>query len=67
MEADWFSRLWVLQGIGLARAATIFCGNASMKWSYLIELILIAASRADICACTGSIKSGPIWDAFEDI
>ena len=67
MEAEWFSRLWVLQEIGLARAATIFYGNVSMEWSYLVELMLIVASRSDIRASTGNIKSGPIWDAFEDI
>ena len=65
--SEWSSRVWVLQEIGLARSAMIIYGNSSMEWSFLVELMLFVASRPDVHAHTGDLKSGVIWDVFESI
>ena len=66
-SSEWFSRVWVLQEIGLARSAMIIYGNSTMEWSYLVELMLFVASRPDVHVHTGDLKSGVIWDVFESI
>ena len=63
----WFTRVWVLQEIGLARSAMILYGKSSMDWSQLVELMLFITSRVDVGAHTGLILSGKIWDVYEDI
>lgn len=67
MESPWFTRVWVLPEVGLARSATIYYGRASLEWSQLVEFMLFVASRADIATHIGNVKSGTIWDVFEDI
>jgi hypothetical protein len=67
IELPWFFRVWVLQEVGLAAAATLLCGNASMNFSELLELSLWLACRADLYAMTNSIKIGKIHSSFEDI
>ncbi|OAG44217.1 hypothetical protein AYO21_01674 [Fonsecaea monophora] len=67
MDSEWFSRVWVLQEVGLARSAVLLCGNASMNWAYLVELMLIVASRVDVGALMGNVKSGMFWDLFDDL
>ena len=41
--------------------------NSSMEWSYLVKLMLCVASWPDLHAHTGDLKSGVIWDVFENI
>lgn len=67
MDSEWFNRVWVLQEIGLARSAMIYYGKATMEWSHLVEFMLFVASRADVGTRVGNVKSGTIWDIFEDI
>lgn len=67
MDSEWFNRVWVLQEIGLARSAMIHYGKATMEWSHLVEFMLFVASRADVATRIGNVKSGTIWDIFEDI
>ncbi|KAK5263915.1 hypothetical protein LTR96_010633 [Exophiala xenobiotica] len=67
MESEWFERVWVLQEVGLARSALLLYGQASINWSYLVELMLFVALRADVGAVIGNVKSGMFWDVFEDI
>jgi hypothetical protein len=67
MESPWFTRVWVLQEVGLARSATIYYGRATLEWSQLVEFMLFVASRADIATHIGNVQSGTIWDVFEDI
>ncbi|KIY01069.1 uncharacterized protein Z520_03735 [Fonsecaea multimorphosa CBS 102226] len=67
MDSEWFSRVWVLQEVGLARSAVLLYGNATMNWAYLVELMLIVASRVDVASHTGSVKSGMLWDLFDDL
>jgi hypothetical protein len=67
MDSEWFTRVWVLQEVGLARSAVILQGKSSMNWSHLAELMLYVALRPDVAAHTGNVKSGTFWDVFEDI
>ena len=67
MNASWFSRVWVLQEVGLARSATLLYGNSHMDWSQLVELMLFVASRVDLAAHIGAIDADKIWDIFADI
>jgi len=67
MGSEWFERVWVLQEVGLARSAVLLYGKASISWSYLVELMLFVALRADVGAVIGNVKSGMFWDVFEDI
>ncbi|EXJ58476.1 hypothetical protein A1O7_05901 [Cladophialophora yegresii CBS 114405] len=67
MDTEWFSRVWVLQEIGLARSGVVLYGNSSLNWAYLVELMLIVASRPDVSSHVGNIKSGMIWDFYEDL
>src|SRR5258705_9937963 len=45
MDTEWFSRVWVLPEVGLARSAVVMYGEASMSWAYLVEMMLIVALR----------------------
>lgn len=36
MDRKWFTRVWVLQEVGLARTGVILNGKASMSWSELV-------------------------------
>ncbi|OAP60476.1 hypothetical protein AYL99_05478 [Fonsecaea erecta] len=67
MDSEWFSRVWVLQEVGLARSAVLLYGHAKMNWAYLVELMLIVASRVDVASQMGTVKSGMFWDLFEDL
>ncbi|KAL8913602.1 MAG: hypothetical protein Q9172_007245, partial [Xanthocarpia lactea] len=67
MDSAWFSRVWVLQEIGLARSAVVYYGKTTMDWSHLVEFMLFQASRADVATRIGNVRSGMIWDLFEDV
>ena len=67
MNLEWFTRVWVLQEVGLARSALILWGRSSMSWSQLVELMLFVALRVDVSAHTGNVKSGAIYDVYEDV
>lgn len=62
---DWFTRVWVLQEVGLAKTAEIFWGCASLKFSQLIEFICILySSRAFQSADYQFPVRGPLTDTF---
>lgn len=67
MDSEWFTRVWVLQEVGLARAAVILWGKSTMNWSQLVEFMLFVAWRVDVGAHTGNVKSGTIYDVYEDV
>ena len=67
MDLEWFNRVWVLQEVGLARSAVLLYGSSTIDWAYLVELMLIIASRVDVSSFVGNIKSGMIWDFYEDL
>ncbi|KAL8957983.1 MAG: hypothetical protein Q9193_004870 [Seirophora villosa] len=64
MHSAWFTRVWVLQEVGLARSAVVHYGNVSMNFSYLVEFILFVALRADVAARIGNFGAAMIWDIF---
>lgn len=67
MDSEWFTRVWVLQEVGLARAAVILWGESTMNWGHLVELMLFVAWRMDVSAHTGNVRSGTIYDVYEDV
>lgn len=67
MSSPWFTRVWVLQEVGLARKATLACGKARMNFCELVEMTLFVALRTDLGPVVGNVRSGVIWDAFEGI
>lgn len=36
---DWFERMWIVQEIGLASEATLYCGEASVEWEILARVL----------------------------
>src|SRR5258708_432553 len=36
VERPWFTRLWVLQEVGLSRRAIAFCGNYSVEFGEIV-------------------------------
>lgn len=36
-ERNYFSRLWILQEIALARQAEVLCGESSLEWKHIID------------------------------
>lgn len=46
MRRDWFSRRWIVQEIGFARRAIVYCGNEQIRWEELADAVLLVAPRA---------------------
>jgi hypothetical protein len=44
----WFSRIWVVQEIAVARKATIWCGSESVNWDQLESCVSLLALRSQI-------------------
>ncbi|KAI4169325.1 MAG: hypothetical protein LQ348_007300 [Seirophora lacunosa] len=63
MHSAWFTRVWVLQEVGLARSAVVHYGKMSMDFSYLVEFLLFVALGADT-ARIGNFGAPMIWDIF---
>jgi hypothetical protein len=40
LDSPWFSRLWVLQEVGLASSAVSFCGSFSQAFSEIVQVAL---------------------------
>jgi hypothetical protein len=71
--SPWFTRVWVLQEVGLARTALALCGNLSMAWSDMVQFAYFCCTVA-----TGysplynilnrlNIHMGHIKDAFDGL
>lgn len=39
LSRPWFSRMWVLQELGVASSATVVCGNQSISWQEVSDMI----------------------------
>lgn len=39
LSRPWFGRMWILQELGVASSATIVCGNKSISWQEVSDLI----------------------------
>jgi hypothetical protein len=45
MRRPWFNRRWIVQEIGLARKADIYCGNTSVSWRNFSNAVSLFTSR----------------------
>ncbi|KAI4213870.1 MAG: hypothetical protein LQ351_003565 [Letrouitia transgressa] len=62
---DWFERVWVLQEVGLARSADAFYGSASIKFSQIVEFLLLINSNPSFQSPEYHIvESGRLIDTF---
>ena len=39
LSRPWFSRMWILQELGVASSATVVCGNQSIPWQRISDMI----------------------------
>ena len=39
LSRPWFGRMWILQELGVASSATVFCGNNSISWQEVSDMI----------------------------
>ena len=39
LSRPWFTRMWILQELGVASSATVVCGNQSISWQYVSDTI----------------------------
>lgn len=57
LQQRWFTRMWVLQEVALARYAMVQCGNQMIAWSTLKEFLLHAVPESNVPAAL-KIKVG---------
>ncbi|KAL1600661.1 hypothetical protein SLS60_007049 [Paraconiothyrium brasiliense] len=60
----WFSRVWIIQEVGLAATAVVLYGKHSIPWSDMIQFILIEHRRPDLKAVPVVLRIGRTIDAF---
>lgn len=59
-QNDWFTRMWIVQEIGLASEAMLYCGEASVEWEILaVVCYALGANTFDIFA--GHDLSSLVW------
>ncbi|KAF2123217.1 heterokaryon incompatibility protein-domain-containing protein [Lophiotrema nucula] len=63
-DQPWFSRVWCIQEIGLAKTAIVLYGSRSIQWSELIQFILLEYRRPELQAIPVTLKIGRTIDAF---
>ncbi len=61
---DWFSRVWVLQEVGLAASAIVLYGAHSINWSDIVEIVLLWQDHPDLQAAA-NLFIGRMSDAFK--
>ncbi|OQV00624.1 hypothetical protein CLAIMM_06097 [Cladophialophora immunda] len=57
MDSAWFSRVWVLQEAGLAKACQLLWGNHSMSLAVLVEFACFCDGRTDVARLVGGDDS----------
>ena len=61
----WFSRVWVIQEIGLAANATLLYGRASISWSEIVQFIVLVDKQIDVnTAAPLDLSIGPVLEVF---
>lgn len=63
----WFTRVWVLQEVGLAATAVLLWGNQCLNFSEIVEFALWVLWRPDISAIAGIVNTGRLFDNFVGI
>ncbi|KAI0538667.1 HET-domain-containing protein [Xylaria digitata] len=56
LSRQYFSRVWVLQEVALARTATVICGNERIPWAQLCKAQLEMAPRSSTFMSTPILK-----------
>jgi hypothetical protein len=63
----WFSRVWVLQEVGLARKAVVLYGTLRFSWAPVIGFVMLLANRVDLQAVQVYLNIGRLCDTFEAV
>ncbi|KAK1833545.1 heterokaryon incompatibility protein-domain-containing protein [Podospora conica] len=61
MQADWFSRRWIIQEIALSRNATIHCGEHSLHWDDFADAVSLLVEKIEL------MRVGFRDEVFDDI
>jgi hypothetical protein len=63
-ECDWFTRLWVVQGLALARTPRILCGTYDLSWQeFELATRVIACCLRKMGPCPKNLRSfQDAWD-----
>lgn len=67
VDLPWFTRVWVLQEVGLAATAVLLWGSQGLNFSEIVELALWVLWRPDISAIAGIVNTGRLFDNFVGI
>lgn len=64
VSRSWFSRVWTIQEVVLARNATVTCGSAELAWTTLMRSL---KALLEVEASSGDLGTSPIvqnWGTF---
>lgn len=68
MQRPWFSRRWVVQEIGLARNAIIYCGADEMSWKdFAIAMELLVEIETKTHQVSETMKNDPEFRHISDL
>jgi hypothetical protein len=67
LSFSWFTRVWVIQEVGLARECTLRWGSYELDFAQLMELALWQVYREDVAEIIGHLKVLRLTDLFRDI
>lgn len=67
MSRPFFSRVWVLQEVGLAEEAWAFVGDASIQLSEIVQACLLTSFHPDLALVPVDLPSGRILDTCSNI
>ncbi len=67
MKREWFSRRWVVQEIALAKAARLYCGDASADWSdFAVAVSLFEAVETEDRSISKTIQKSEDFNRIPD-
>ena len=67
-DKAWFSRVWVIQEVGLAAHATVFYGDTALPWVELVQFIMSVDKQIDLGSTAPiDLPIGPTTDVFNSI
>lgn len=67
LSFNWFTRVWVIQEVGLAKACSLKWGQYELDFAQIMELALWQVYREDVAEITGHLKVLRLTDQFRDI
>lgn len=61
----WFTRVWIIQEVGLVSSTLVMCGDSRINWSEVVQFALISNARTDLQATYKqfrlSLLLGVLW------